>query len=1764
MNTTIAGYQVQEQLHESRHSLVYRGRQEGGQPVVLKMLKHAHPSPRKVAAFRREYELIRSLHEANVIHAYTLASDQHRPVMVLEDFGGESLARLLPTQQLSLPDLLLLTIQIADVVGQVHQRHVIHKDINPSNIVWNPRSGQLKLIDFGIATQLSRENPTFQSLGGLEGTLAYMSPEQTGRMNRGVDYRTDFYSLGVTLYEVLTGRLPFLATDALALVHAHIAQQPTPPHELAPDIPQPLSMIVMKLLAKNAEDRYQSASGLIADVQGCLRQWQKTGRVTAFPLGQQDAADRFQIPQKLYGREQDIRTLLAAFTRVCQGGSELMLVSGLAGVGKTALVQELYKSLTQQRGYFIAGKFDQFQRNIPYASLMQAFRSLVRQLLTESEEQIIVWRNALIAAVGTNLQIIIDVIPEVELIVGPQPPVPALPPVEGQNRFRLAFQNFIHVFFGPGRPLVLFLDDLQWADMASLQLLHLLMATPENRYFFIIGAYRDNEVTDAHPVQLTLDDIHKSGSTVHHIILEPLRLPDVLHLVADTLACTLEQARSLAELVFTKTAGNPFFINEFLKSLYTAELLTFDGQTREWRWDVGRIRAQHITDNVVALMAGKVQTLGEETQGILKIAACLGDQFDLRTLATVCEKSFEKITTDLWPALEEGLVVPLSDTYKIMAFRTEWLFDDGAAEYRFAHDRIQQAVYSLIPPADRQVVHWRIGRLLLPKTSEEGRDYDLFAIVNHLNIGRNAISDPSARDELVALNLKAGQRAKAAAAYEPSFKYLHAGVELLPGDAWEQQYDVTLMLHVEAAEAAYLSGNFPQMEALTSVVLQQADTLLDKVKAYEVMLHAYSAQNNLTEGAKIGLRVLELLGEWLPQEPSQTDILRALEEVKRTLAGRRVEELLHLPAMTNPHAVATMRILSSLLHLSYVAFPHLFPLVVARMINLSVLQGNLSLSAQAYATYGIILCGAVADIETGYRFGALALNLVEQLGARELTASIAFMVHAYRHWKEHIRDTCLPLLQGYQVGLETGDFNFAAFDAFGYSFQSYWVGAELSGLEREMVKYSESMRQLKQHHTLHINELHRQVTLNLLGQSQNPCQLSGEGFDEDAALPLCFEANDKSTICYIYLHKLILGCLFHQYSRTLEYTAVAERYLESLLGTAAIPAFHFYNSLARLAAFLDADEAEQTCILEKVAANQDKMKLWAQHAPMNYLHKFYLVEAERARVLGHDCDAREYYDQAIDLAREHGYVNEEAIANELAARFYLAKGQARLAQHYLQDAHYAYGCWGAVAKVRDLEARYPQFLTQPGPRLSQSGGTMFTATTGQRFSSIFDFTSVLAASQAISGEIRLDKLVTRLMTLVIENAGAQRGLLLLEKDGRLVIESEYSLERSENMARNVLHVEAYQDLPVALVQYVARTKEPLTLADATQDGLFTNDPYVSRRRPKSILCTPLLSQGRIIGLIYLENNLATGAFTPARLEVVKLLASQAAISIENAALYRSLEEAKEKVEDYSKTLEFKVEERTLELQKRNYELEIANEHVREAARRKSQFLAGMSHELRTPMNAILGFTRLVLRRAGDVLPERQRDNLVKVRESADHLLRLINELLDLSKIEAGRMEVRPVLFDVGQFLLTCCETVVPLVKPEVRLRHEVSDEVREAYTDEDGLRHIVLNLLSNALKFTDTGEVVMQVRMDGQAAADGSLVIAVADTGVGIPPDALETIFEEFQQVGGGIRERAGTGLGLPIAKRWAELLGGGIVVESVLGRGSMFTVTIPAAYQKR
>jgi predicted ATPase/signal transduction histidine kinase/tRNA A-37 threonylcarbamoyl transferase component Bud32 len=1800
----LPGFQLIEKLHEGKNSLVYRARRESDtRPVVLKMLAEAYPSPERLAWFRREYETTRSLGDVDgVIQALELHREQQRWFMVLEDFGGNSLARLMKQQRIPLQDTLRMASTLAAILAKLQERHVIHKDINPSNLVLNPATGQLKLIDFGISTVLARENPTLKDPSRLEGTLAYISPEQTGRMNRAIDYRTDFYSLGVTLYELVTGQLPFKSADALELVHSHLARQPPPPHELQPGVDRAFSDVIMRLLAKNAENRYQSSYGLLRDLEDCQKRQAEGRRMEPFVVGREDVSHRFQLPQKLYGREQETQQMLEAFERVAAGASELMLISGYSGIGKSALVREIYKPVTRQRGYLISGKFDQMVRDEPYAPLLQAFRELIRQVLSESRESIARWRNRLTEALSSNGRIITDVIPDVEAIIGPQPAVPELKPNEAKTRFHLVFQSFIKVFAGREHPLALFIDDLQWVDEATLSLLQALMAGEGNNHLLLIGAYRDNEVTDTHPLTLSLRQLRKAGMTIRELALQPLSVAHVRQLIQDALARTSQDTLPLAQLAHDKTRGNPFFLGEFLKHLHSEQLLRFDLQSG-WTWNLEQIAARNVTDNVVAFMASKVQRLAPECQRVLQLAACTGNVFALRTLATISERTLQETATSLWDALADGLLQPLNDAYKLTHVDMQDLLDTVNVEYRFTHDRIQQAAYSLIPQEERRHIHWRVGKLLWENTPADALAQRVFDIVNQLDHCLEFLRERGERDELAQLYLQAGRKAKASAAYEQALHYLRSGIRLLAEpaaansgaytledveEAWSRQYRLCLDLFDEAAELAYLCGEYEETQRLIQAVLSHARSVLDKVRSYKTEVQSLSARKELRASVEAGLKALRQLGIDIPAAPSSADMAPIAATAAAIWAGRNTDEFVSPPEMTDPEKLAAMEIMARLYIPAYNAMPEVYKLIVYHKVILTGTHGLALSSPRGMVAYAFMLC-LQGEIEAGYRFGRLALRMAERFRGADLS-STHYMFHRFvRYWRESAKEA-EPFLTAYRFGLESGDLEYAALNLFGALSQPFWSGEELSALAASAASYDRTLRNLKQEWPREVISIHWQSILNLLGRSAKPSALVGEAFDEGEKLPAYEKAQNPTALGLFYLNKLALCYVFGDFEQALSCGRIAEKYMRALTVPIFMMGFRFFDALASLACCREGSPRAE--LLARADADLELLRAWARHAPGNFAQKAALVEAERARVLGQASEARELYDRAITLAQKHQFVWDEALAHELAARFHRERGVAHLARHYLRDAHYAYQRWGATAKVNQLEASFRHEMTHAHPSTRTVLSAEGTATQEFASTGVLDLHTVLKASQALAGELALDKLLARLLTTVLENAGAQRALLLLEKNGELVIEAEGSVEGEQMQVLQSLPVSASEKLLQAIVHLVARSGRAEVVNDASTEGMFIHEPYVQHKRSKSILCIPLINQGKQTAILYLENNLVSGAFTHERLELLNLLSGEMAIAIDHARLYRALEVANKELADYSHTLEEKVSARTRELADKNQELQLALVQLREAQRMLilrekmaslGRLAAGVAHELRNPLNFIINFAELSKELTLDATQELEEYRATPDSRRMEDVKNLLSDMAGYAERIAehgkransiiGSMLThslantdKRVATNVNQLL----SEAVQLSYQAIRSRDSsFKAELVETYDDSIGpvelvpqeLSRVFINMIENACYSTQkkrqqAGEHYapeISVRTNNR---QREIELRIRDNGIGIARENLDQIFQPFFTTK---PPGEGTGLGLSICYDIVvHKHRGDIRVTSQEGDFAEFTITLP------
>lgn len=1530
----LSGYRIEQQIHQSSNTRVYRGqRLSDDKAVVLKQLNHEHPMPLQLARFKREYELTCRLELAGCIRAYELVPNQHNLVIVLEDIGGESLNRWLkvddrqrPTafrrQRESLPELLRLAVTMSDALAQLHGSGLIHRDVNPSNIVYNPVTDQMQLIDFGLATKLVLEYAQLEHPNTLEGTLAYLAPEQTGRMNRAVDQRSDLYSLGVTLFELFTGQRPFNEPDALGLIHAHLAKAPPLPQRQAAYIPDIVADIILKLLAKNAEQRYQSALGLKADLSHCLQSLQRAEPLSAFTLARHDTPEQLHIPETLYGRESELQQLLATFERCSQGSCELLLVNGPAGIGKSVLVQELYRPITEKRGYFIAGKFDQYQRNIPYASLLEAFRSLIRLLLTGSEQELADWRQRLLQSLGPNGQVIIDVIPEIELIIGPQPALPTLGPTETQNRFNRVFQQFIGVFTQAEHPLVIFLDDLQWADNASLRLLEHLLSIHSQGYLLILGTYRDSEVNGAHALTRMLNNLQEAQAPLTSLNLKPLQLPHINDWLSDALRCPRERVAELAELVLTKTEGNPFFSKAFMKMLANEGLIYFDASSEvgAWHWDLERIKTQTVTENVVELLSNKLQLLPADTQQVLTLAACIGNRFELELLATVAAKTPLETAQILWPALQDGLLVPLSGSYELQlhALDAPSSRELSKTEYRFVHDRIQQAVYELVDASAKTQQHAHVARRLYQHTDLNQHPERVFAVVNQFNLGQAALNGPAERETLAALNLQAGQQAKAATAYEPAEEYLRQGLELLSEDSWQQNYELSLKLHLEAAEVAYLNDNLHTMELLLATLLQQSRATLDSTRAYEIKIQAYALKSEFTKALDTTIEALRLIGVRLPRNPSLLHVFHAVLRTKLALAGKSTSQIRDQAAMTDEKQLVAMRILMSAVAAAYLTDSFLLLLLVTTGIRLSLRYGNCAESAFFYSTYGLVLCGFLGELDKGYEFGQLATELSTDENTQALTAKINTMTSCFiNHWKTHSHQAMKQAIEGYDAGLQTGDLEYASHCATIHALYLLYTGVDdFKSVEKEIAAYSEvlSTYVFSMMNVYRFAQM-RQYIDNLAGKNDDPCLLSGAHLNENQALKQYHQLNDGSLISSFYLLKLMLCYAFHDYPQAIKNSIQSERHLNNLAASLFVPLFYFYDSLARLAHYPKMSAKERLITRWKVIRNQQKLKKWARHAPMNYAHRYHLVEAERLRVMTKSAvSVGDHYEKAIRLAREHHYLNEEAMACELAGQFYCERQQQPFAAHYLREACYAYQRWGATAKVEDLQARYAElFETNRDGRGQFLNGfpsgfpngieavpndnreTLSTTISVTTQLDQFDLDTILEAARTLSQEIELVPLMKQLLQLVLSIAGAQRSLLVVEHGSRWLLQARQDIvDDSEQAHTTLIPTGLALDeadparLPSGILYYVARTRTQLVLDDASEEGIFTYDPYVLATQAKSVLCTPLLNQGKLNALLYLENNLTTQAFTAKQLELVQLLSTQAAVALENARLYENL------------------------------------------------------------------------------------------------------------------------------------------------------------------------------------------------------------------------------------------------------------------------------------
>ena len=1526
LTISLPGYDIGTGLIHPGGRIVFRAaRREDQAPVLIHTLKSQYPDSRQIAEIKREAEIAISLRNiAGVIGIYGVESYGSGNLALITEPFQYSLADILANedqQDFTLRRALRLGIQLVHILDQVHKQGIIHKALTPEHILIDETTDEVRLSGFGIASELSREHQAGLS-ERLEGPLPYISPEQTGRMQRDLDYRSDYYSLGVTLFEMLTGTRPFEADNVLEWVHQHISRTPPIPGDKNSDIPDALSWVVLKLLAKDPDERYQSAQGIVADLEYCDNLLDnKANSDSHFEPGRHDVSQVFLLPQNLYGRDEEQSQLMSVFDSSLRGQSELCLVHGYSGIGKSALIQDIGLRLVREHGFLIQGKFDQFNQGNAYGGLASAFRRLIQQTLAAPKKQLQLWKDALLSALGANAQLIIDLVPELELIIGEQAPVVELPPVETRNRFQIALASFVSIFATANHPLVLFLDDLQWSDTPTLDALKHLLTSRDISHLLVIGAYRSNEVGPGHPLTLIIEEI-RQVKTICEVPLKPLKHDAVNALVADALRSNESHVSPLTDLLYDKAQGNPFFTVELIKKLHEDGAIFRNETTDQWQWNLDSAMWSRLPDDVVEFMADNLRQLPEATQTVLQLAACIGNTFNLFTLSIIHECSPKVTAQALFQALKHHMIIPLHPEYKLVngepAHQEKNPVGNVTPEfnpsYQFLHDRVQQAAYSLIGEEQTQAVHKSIGQLMLLHAHETHFDERLIDIAGHLNIARPIITDPEERLELVQLNLDAGQRARTTAAYETAMELLRAGEELLPDDAWAKHYTLTMNLSTELQQCAYLTARLNEAEERMDTMLKYADSDFKQAEFLATRTRQYATLGKMEASIHSAIRGLVLLGVNVSHAPTQEDITNERRSIDATLLNREIMDLVDAPTATDQNTLIANRLLMEIFPAAFLSGSgNLFQYLVLKAVNLSLRNGNSPESAFAYAAFGMLLCGELDEQGLGYKFGKLGLAINERLDDIELQTRVIYVYAMFiHHWSEHWTSLTPWFRKGIKSGYQSGDLLYLA-----YSAQDCVIWDPTLDLMTQLTQHTENLeivRETGYQDSIDSATLYLQLLNNFLGWTSSAESLTNQSFNETSCLKGMHERKFMTGIANYHIYKAEACFLHGAYQQALEHIREQDKLIKSAMSLPQLVRFYIVAFLTLSTTFPEMSSAEQEETLLRLKNDLKRMRQWAKNCPDNFLHLRRLMEAEYARLTAPNEFHLQKYEAAIAAASASGFLRDEAMACERAARYLLEVGLLRGAEGYLRTAHHAYSRWGGLRKIATLEKEFPILQELSGnyfePRNDYGYGGIDTKN--------IDLATVMKASRAISGEIVLSRLMQTILDILLENAGAQWGCFVVHRDGGLSIEAQSGPQPQHDSDSLIDHSVALNNnaisetLPVTVVSHALRTSNAVILHDAAHEGAFTEDPYISTYKPESILCVPV-QRSHIQGVVYMENNLTTNAFTESRLEIISLLTAQASVAIENAGLY-------EQVQDYSRTLEEKVATRTAQLEELNDEL----------------------------------------------------------------------------------------------------------------------------------------------------------------------------------------------------------------------------------------------------
>ncbi|MBI9061310.1 MAG: AAA family ATPase [Marinilabiliaceae bacterium] len=1744
-------YIIKEELSRNDRTLVYRAVDAEDHSFILKVLRHEYADAQKMERFRSEYELVNSMQSENVIQSIELIKHNNSLAIVFEDFGSETLQdyihQIAPvTIKEELIEVLRLAVQVCRALAAVHDQNIVHKDLNPNNIVFSEDREKLKLIDFGLAAEIFDGDQDSIHLRHLEGTYAYISPEQTGRVNRPVDHRSDFYSLGIILYELLCGQIPFKANNPREWIHCHVARQPVELYIKNLLVPKSLSDVVMKLLSKSPDDRYQSSYGIIKDLEACVIHLEANLSFDDYPVGRQDIVKRFTVPEKLYARDAEINQLKGCFERSCKGEICIAIVKGYSGIGKTSLVNQLQQPVQKRNGYFLTGKFEQFDKNIPYVAFIQAFSKLINQILTEPEEEIRRWRKSILNALKGNAHLLVEVIPQLELIIGKQP-APQELPLKAHNRFVLSFISFVQVFASEKHPLVLFLDDLQWVDSASLEIIELLIGNNSNHPFMLVLSYRDNEITLGHPLLPVLHHLEKIRTHRVEIKVEALNVQDVRDLVADSFACSRSDVNKLAAISIQKTNGNPFFLIEFLSNLYPLKMVSFDTSLGQWVFNYDEIKRTEVTDNVVDLISQRLEALDEETQEILKLASCLGPRFDRNTLSNMTDKPLSTIDKIFKVAIEERFIYSL-DGYSTIQFDDI----DTIVNYGFLHDKIKHAVYSQIDGDTKSIIHLHIGRLLLNRHDEKVIGDDLFNILGHFNKAINEI-EANERLSIAKLNMQACKRVLKSGAYKIAYDYANRGLALLTDEDWESDFYLAYELHLNAAESAAYCGEYTNMDHLLQVLQLYSTNLLDKARISTIRIKALISQNQQQKAIQESLVLLKRLGIGLPSKPGLHHVLYFVMKTRWLLKSHQ-NNLEDLPIMTDQVLLMAMKVMGSMISILYRANPNLLMLIVFKLVRLTLKHGVAPISPVGIVTYSLLSNAMFSNTDQDYQLSQAGMRLFDRMENKEHWPQAFYLFNVgVRPWKEAMDDVINDFFQCYHKAQEVGDFETMQSTVVAWASYGFRAGYQLKDIQNKIHQFSQTLSQYHQEIVFSQLNLIQQMVFNFQHGSISPEKLIGEIYNEEEMISYHYQEKDDTSLFMIYLNKITIGFHFEKYDEVKEMLEESKQYIKSSSGLVVLPVYYCYESLNYLANYKDQNSFFRRKSRRVVTANQKRMKTWMNYAHMNFSVYYHLVEAELSRVKGQTLSAINHYTKASENAFGQNNIQMEALARELFGKFWIDVKNFELAQLNLSKAYKLYDIWGSKGKADFLMNHYGEYILYPDAiaKATQVSTSRTSHSATSTVADDIDLATILDAAKTISGEIVLSRLIKKTLKIILEQAGAQRGLFWLKDD----VNEQLSLEAIGTVNKNRITVslgkqEVWEQIvPVPVINLVERTKQMVILADAANDVNYRKDPYIKENNLKSIIVLPILAQSKITGILYLENNLAARVFNRERVSVLTILCTQLAVSLGNARLFNTLEQ---KVSDRTKEISIK----NLVLQEQKEELEAVRDQLKELNATKDRFFSIIAHDLRGPLGTSNSILELLTEDLNDFSEEEIRHFLNTLRTSTEYTYKLLDNLLLWAKSQRKEINFDPQRNSLTAIIESGIELMQhSLNEKKISINVNVLTET-EAVFDRDMIATVFRNVLSNAIKYVN-GEGKIDIIVERK---NKTVTVSVNDNGIGIGVERLKNLFKIGEKQGSkeGTYGEKGSGLGLILCREFIERHQGQIWAESQSGEGSKFVFTIP------